>query len=85
MISVLKEDHQALCLFVKKYPEKEEVFKYLLKDFPPEISIPDGKLYPPKTKCLFRNLIELSNAKVSEIIVISNLILIYDLMPLSFI
>ena len=70
VISVLKEHHHALCLFVKKYPEKQEAFKYLLKDFPFAISIPEGKLCQSKTKCLFRNLIKISNAKVSEIIVI---------------
>ena len=38
-------------------------------------------MYQPKTKCLLRRyLIKLSNAKVSEIIVISNPILIYDRM-----
>ena len=79
VISVLKEDHQAFCLFVEKYPEKQEAFKYLLKNFPRAISILEGKLYQPKTKCLFRRyLIELSNAKVSKIIVISNAIVIYE-------
>ena len=45
--------------------------------------MPEGKLYQPKTKCLFRSyLIELSNAKVSEIIVISNYVVIYDTMAI---
>ena len=78
-----KKDHQVLCLFVEKYPKKQEAFKDLLKDFPLAISIPEGKLYQPKTKCLFRSyLIELSNAEVSEIIVISNPIVIYDTMAI---
>ena len=60
LISVLKEDHRALFLFVEKYPDKQELFKYLLKNFPLAISIPEGKLYQPKTKCLFTSyLIEL--------------------------
>ena len=83
LISVLKEDHQALCLFVEKYPVKQEVFKYLLKNFPLAISIPEGKLYQPENKYLFRSyLTELSNAEVSEIIVTSNPIVIYDTMAI---
>ena len=79
----LKRRPPGSCLFVEKYNEKQEVFKYLLKNFPLTISIPEGKLYHPETKCLFRSyLIELSNVKVSEIIVISNLIVIYDAMAL---
>ena len=75
-MSVLKKDRQALCLFVEKYPEKQEVFKYLLTNFPLAISISESKLYQPKTKCLFSSyLIKLSNAKFSEIIVITNLIM----------
>ena len=63
-ISVLKEDRQVLGLFVKKYPEKHEAFKYPLTTFPLAVSAPEGKLYQPKTKYLFRNyLIELSNFK----------------------
>ena len=83
LISILKEDHQALCLFVEKYPVKQEVFKYLLKNFPLAISIPEGKLYQPENKYLFRSyLTELSNAEVSEIIVTSNPIVIYDTMAI---
>ena len=44
VISVLKEDHQALCLFAEKYSEKQEAFKYLLKNFPRAVSILEGKL-----------------------------------------
>ena len=47
VISVLKEDHQALFSFVEKYPEKKEVFKYLFKNFPLAFSILGGKLYQP--------------------------------------
>ena len=62
---------------------KQEVFKYLLKNFPLAVSIPEGKLYQPENKYLFRSyLIELSNVEVSEIIVISNPIVIYDAMPI---
>ena len=74
-----KKNSPGSCLFVEKYPEKQEVFKYLLKKFPLAISIPEGKLCQPKTKCLFRSYFtELSNAKVSEIIIISNTIVIYN-------
>ena len=83
VISVLKVDRQALCLFVEKYPEKPEAFKYLLKSFPLAISILEGKLYQPKAKCLFISyLIKLSNAKVKAIIVITNPIVIYDAMAI---
>ena len=83
VISVLKVDRQALCLFVEKYPEKQEAFKYLLKSFPLAISILEGKLYQPKAKCLFISyLIKLSNAKVKEIIAITNPIVIYDAMAI---
>ena len=82
-MSVLKKDRQALCLFVEKYPEKQEAFKYLLTNFPLAISIPECKLHQPKIKCLFSSyLIKLSNAKVGEIIVITNLIVIYDAMAI---
>ena len=83
VISVLKVDRQALCLFVEKYPEKQEAFKYLLKNFPLAISILESKLYQPKAKCLFRSyLIKLSNAKVKEIIVITKPIVTYDAMAI---
>ena len=77
VISDLKQDQQALGLFVEKYLEKQEAFTYLLKNFPLPISTPEGNLHKPKTKCIFRSyLIELLNAKVSEINVISNLIVV---------
>ena len=81
VISVLKENLQALELFVEKYPEKNEAFKYPLTTFPPAVSTLEGKLYKPKVKVLFRNyLIELPNNKVSEIN--PNPIVIYDTMAI---
>ena len=66
LISVLKENRQAE-LFVEKYPEKREAFKYPLATFPLAISTAEGK-YQPKTKYHFKNyFIELSKTKVSEI------------------
>ena len=32
-MSILKENRQALKLFVEKYPEKHEAFKYLLTTY----------------------------------------------------
>ena len=71
VVSILKEDHQVLYLFDGNYLKSKQ-FKYLSKNLSLVISIHEGKLYRPKIKCLFRSyLIELSNAKVSEMIVIS--------------
>ena len=68
VISILKEDHQALSLFVEKYPEEQEVFTYLLKSFPLPISTAEKKLRKPKPKFIFKSyLIELSNAKVKSV------------------
>ena len=79
VIFFLKEDRQDHGLFVKKYPEKHEAFKYTLTTFPLTTSTSEGKLCQPKANYHFRNyFIELSNAKVSEID--SNLIVIFDVM-----
>ena len=42
VIFVLKEDRQAVELFVKKYPEKHEAFKYPSTTFPLATSTPEG-------------------------------------------
>ena len=77
----MNENRQSLELFVEKYPEKNEAFKYPLTTFPPEVSTPEGKLYQLKVKVLFRNyLMELPNTKVSEIN--PNPIVIYDTMAI---
>ena len=44
VISVLKEDHQVIELFVRKYSGKHEAFKYPLTTFPLTVSIPEVKL-----------------------------------------
>ena len=68
VMSVPKEDLQVLELFVEKYPEKHETFKYPLIIFSFASSTPEGKLYQLIIKYLFRSyLIELSNARVTEI------------------
>ena len=54
-ISVLKEDRQALGLFVAKYTDKKNAFTYPLTTYPLSIADPRGKLYQPKTKHVFRN------------------------------
>ena len=80
-ISVLKEDRQALGLFVAKYPDKKEAFSNPLATYPLAFSTIQGTLYKPRTKHLFRNyLIDISVAFVE---IPSHLIpeVIYDTMP----
>ena len=61
VISVLKEDHQAVDLFVIKYPEKHDAFNYPLITVPLSVSTPEGESYQPKAKYFFKNyLIDLS-------------------------
>ena len=45
VILALKENRQALELFLEKYPEKNEAFKYLLTTFQLAISSVEKKLY----------------------------------------
>ena len=45
VILALKENRQALELFVEKYPEKNEAFKYLLITFQLAISAIKRELY----------------------------------------
>ena len=64
-ISILKEDRQALGLFVAKYPDKKEAFSYPLTTYPLAFSAAQATLYKPRTKHLFRNyLIDFSVAFV---------------------
>ena len=44
-ISNLKENRQAGELFVERYPEKHEAFKYLLTTFPIAIFVIERELY----------------------------------------
>ena len=48
VILALKENRQALELFLEKYPEKNEAFKYLLTTFQLAISAIKRELYPSK-------------------------------------
>ena len=81
-ISILKEDRQALVLFVAKYPDKKEAFSYPLATYPSALSAAQGTLYKPRTKYLFRNyLIDFSVAFV-EIPSELNPVVIYDAMPI---
>ena len=58
---MLKEDHQALGLFVSKCADKKAAFHYPLTSYPLAIIDPIGKLCQPTAKHLFRNqLIKLS-------------------------
>ena len=58
---------------IEKNPEKQKTFF--------AISIPEGKLYHPKTNYNVKNFfIELSNVKISEIK--SNLIVIFNVMAI---
>ena len=60
-ISVLKEDRQALWLFISKCTDKKAVFHYPLTSYTLAIVDPSGRLYQPTAKHLFRNkLIKLS-------------------------
>ena len=69
VISVLKENRQALELFFERNPEKHEAFKYPFATFPLVISTFEGKLYQSKTKYHYKNyFIALWNPKVNEII-----------------
>lgn len=54
-ISVLKEDRQALGLFVSKCTDKRKAFSFPLTTYP--LSIATWLLYQPKTKSKFRNSI----------------------------
>ena len=54
-ISILKEDRQALGLFVAKYSGKKEAFSYSLTNYPLALSTVRGTLYKPLRKHLFRN------------------------------
>ena len=66
-ISVLKEDRQALGLFVAKCNDEKNAFTYPLKTYPLSIADPSGKLYQLKTKHVFRNdLIKLCSNSVEK-------------------
>ena len=81
-ISILKEDRQALVLFVAKYPDKKEAFSYPFATYPSALSTAQGALYKPRTKYLFRNyLIDFSVAFV-EIPSELNPVVIYGTMPI---
>ena len=54
-VSILKEDRQALGLFVAKYPGKKEAFSYSLTNYRLALSTVRGTLYKPLRKHLFRN------------------------------
>ena len=74
----MKEDRQALGLFVAKYPDKKEAFSYPLTTYPLALSTAQETLYKPRTKHLFRNyLIDFSLAFV-EIPSELNPVVIYD-------
>ena len=53
-IFILKEDRQALGLFVASYPDKKETFSYPLTTYPLALSTAQGTLFK-RTKYLFRN------------------------------
>ena len=58
---MLKEDSQALGLFVSKCTDNKVAFHYPLTSYPLAIAIPSGKLYQPTAKHLFKNeLIKIS-------------------------
>ena len=60
-ILVLKEDRQALELFVSRCTDKKAPFHCPLSSYPLVITDPNGKLYHPTAKQLFRNeIIKLS-------------------------
>ena len=81
VIYFVKEGHKALGLFVERYAEKHEAFKYPLTIFPLAISTTEEKLYQPKTKYHSRNcFIELSNAKFIE--VNTSLVVVFDPVPI---
>ena len=64
-ISILKEDRQALGLFVAKCPDKKEAFSYPLTTYPLAFCTAQATFYKPRTKHLFRNyLIDFSVAFV---------------------
>ena len=56
-VSVLKEDRQALGLFVSKFTDKRVAFHHPLTTYPLAIADPEGTLYQPTTKSTFRNLL----------------------------
>ena len=56
-VSVMKEDRQALGLFVSKCTDKKAAFHYPLTTYPLAIANPEETLYRPKTKYKFRNLL----------------------------
>ena len=56
-VSVMKEDRQALGLFVSKCTDKKAAFHYPLTTYPLAIANPEGTLFQPKTKHKFRGLL----------------------------
>ena len=76
----MKEDRQALGLFVAKYPDKREAFSNPLTTYPLALSTAQGTLYKPRTKHLFRNYLIDSSAAFVEIPSELNPVVIYDAM-----
>ena len=74
----MKEDRQALGLFVAKYPDKKEAFSYPLTTYPLALSTAQGTLYKPRTKHLFRNYLFDSFTAFVEIPSELNRVMIYD-------
>ena len=65
-ISLLKEDRQALGLFVSKCMDKETAFHYPLTTYPLTVADPSGTFYQPTGKHLFRNKILKSSCNTIE-------------------
>ena len=74
----MKEDRQALGLFVAKYPDKREAFSNPLTTYPLALSTAQGTLYKPRTKHLFKNYLIDSSAAFVEIPSELNPVVIYD-------
>ena len=74
----MKEDRQALGLFVAKYPDKREAFSNPLTTYPLALSTAQGTLYKPRTKHLFRNYLFDSFTAFVEIPSELNRVMIYD-------
>eukprot|EP00794_Sanderia_malayensis_P014444 gene14444-15947_t len=55
VLSVLKEDRQALGIIVEKCHNKRDAFSHCLTTYPLAIATTDGKLYQPGSKAKFRN------------------------------
>eukprot|EP00794_Sanderia_malayensis_P006502 gene6502-7247_t len=65
VLSVLKEDRQALGIIVEKCHNKRDAFSHCLTTYPLAIATTDGKLYQPGSKAKFRNyIIEEADASI---------------------